>query len=88
MPSNNTKSNGNESRKEHHQHRRVRHSSPTDRYTGNRHERMGTLRVVQCHRPDHSGRDKGSLQEWRVERVRDKAYHLPIRQVQQGVLQP
>ena len=51
-------------------------------------ERSRAIGFVRCHRPDHSGRDKGSLQEWRVERVRDKAYHLPIRQVQQGVLQP
>lgn len=35
-----------------------------------------------------SGRDKGSLQKWRIEGVRDKAYHTPIRQVQHGVLQP
>lgn len=54
-------SNGIVYEKEHHQHRRVRQSSPTDRYTSNRHERMGTLRPVRSNRPDHQSRDKGSL---------------------------
>lgn len=41
-------------------------------------ERIRVVGFVQCYRPDHSGWDKGSLQEWRVERARDKAYHTPI----------
>ncbi len=51
-------------------------------------ERIRVVGFVRCHRPDRSGRDKGSLQKWRIEGVRDKAYHTPIRQVQHGVLQP
>jgi len=46
------------------------------------------LRVVQCNRPDHQGRDKGALQVRSSERVRDKAHNPPIRQVQYGGLQP
>lgn len=50
-------------------------------------ERSRVVGFVRCYRPDHSGKDKGSLQKWRVKGVRDKANHTPIRQVQHGVLQ-
>ena len=88
MPYNNAKSNGNERRKEHHQHKRVLHSNPAYRHTGNRHERVGTLRAVRSNRPNHQGGDKGTLQERSFERVRNKAHYPPVRQVQYRGLQP
>ena len=49
-------------------------------------ERSRTVGFVWSYRSDHSGWDKGSLQKWRIEGIRDKAYHPHIRQVRYGAL--
>ncbi len=51
---------------------RIRQYLPADRYRRNRHDRVGNLRIVRGYRPDGSGRDKGTLQERGIERVRHR----------------
>ena len=73
--------------KKYHHNGRVRQCGYAERYNRCVDERSRVVGFVRCNRPDHSGRDKGSLQEWHIKGVWDKAYHTHIRQLQHGSLQ-